>query len=220
MQHASIGVQKRLTAHTTLDLGYRYGRATFQPGDIPPQQFHNINAGVNYSRALSFSRRTTFSFSTGSAIVQSRRTSADQLSAHSHLRLLGDAQLTHEFGRTWTATGEYHRGLMFREGFDALFYTDSALFSLDGYFSRRVDLTVDARYVHATLRSDQRPAYDATVFATQLRYALSRTLALFGRYSYYQGNFAHDISATSLSIPNAHRQSVRVGVMTSIPLMR
>ena len=34
-----------------------------------PQRIHNIDAGVDYSRALSFSRRTTFSFSTGSAVL-------------------------------------------------------------------------------------------------------------------------------------------------------
>ena len=60
-----------LTRRTRARLGYHYRRGVhgrFYQGR--PIEYHDIDAGVDYNRALSFSRRTTFGFSTGTGVYR------------------------------------------------------------------------------------------------------------------------------------------------------
>jgi hypothetical protein len=76
-----------------------------------PRVLHNVQAGINYGRPLSISRRTSFSFSTGSAIAVRDDLSNPDAAPATTARLTGNASLTHELGRTWTARATYRRGL-------------------------------------------------------------------------------------------------------------
>src|SRR5688572_554762 len=62
----TVGVARGLA----LKAGYRYSQSTYYGSLQPRREHHTIDAGIDYSRALSFSRRTTLSFSTGSSAVQ------------------------------------------------------------------------------------------------------------------------------------------------------
>jgi opacity protein-like surface antigen len=219
---AGAGYSRRLTEHATLVLGYHYRRADYGQTDEPEPQVHNIDAGVDYSRSLSFTRRTMFSFSTGSTVVNSRRFVAGQPPGPSRLRIraAGSASLTHEIGRTWTASLRYHRGLSFREGFNEPFYTDATSAQLQGLVSRRLDVSAGAGYAHASLVSGGNRGYNALTASTQARYALSRFLAAYVSYFYYQYDFNGDIALDPRTAASAHRNGVRVGLSTSVPLIR
>jgi hypothetical protein len=212
----SVGFSHRLTSHASLKIGY--GRRT-SDNLAGTRAVHNIDAGVDYSRAISLSRRTMFAFSTGSAMQVSDRLEAVS-DPRTRFHFIGSARLIHEIGRTWTAAAAYRRSLNLREGFDQPLITDAVTSTLGGLVTRRLNLSVSAGWVRAAGTLDGRTAYDAITASTQAQYALNRFLAVFARYFYYDYEFA-DVAALDPSLgPSAQRNGVRVGVTTTLPLIR
>ena len=121
-----------------LVLGYHYSQAQYADGSA--HQNHLIDAGVNYNRALSFSRRTTLSFSTGTSRF-AKPNPAGRCGSAPPAR----SGSSHEIGRTWTATLSYDRGLRFTENWLEPLFTDSASAGLSGSMSRRVQAHLGAR---------------------------------------------------------------------------
>ncbi len=137
-----------------------------------------------------------------------------------HFRVLGNAALTHELGRTWTAQAAYNRGFVFREGFDDPFFTDALTASIGGLVTRRLDLSALARWSFATLDRPGRNHHDSFAASAQAQYALGRFVALFARYIYYRYEFDEDIPLDPGLARSLERQGIRVGVTTSLPLIR
>jgi hypothetical protein len=217
---ARIGYNRRLTAHATMNLGYGYRVSQPRVEGHRAREAHDINVGVSYSRALSFSRRTSFSFGTGSAILVQDDLTVPGSDPRTHFRLLGNASLTHEIGRSWTAQAAYNRGFVFREGFDDPFFTDAVSASVGGFVTNRLDFAALARWSFATLDRPGRNRHDSFAASAQARYALGRFVALFARYVYYQYEFDEDIPLDPDLARSLDRQGIRVGVTTSIPLIR
>jgi hypothetical protein len=67
-QGANAGVRWSLTRNLGLRTGYGYQTATYGV-DARTLGYHNIDVGVDYNKALSFSRRTTLSFGTGTSAL-------------------------------------------------------------------------------------------------------------------------------------------------------
>ena len=217
---ARIGFDRRLTANATMVLGYGYRVSQSTAVDHQPREAHDINVGVNYSRALSFSRRTSFSFGTGSAILVRDDLTVPGSDPRTHFRVLGNAALTHEIGRTWTAQAAYNRGFVFREGFDDPFFTDALSASIDGFVTRRLDLSATARWSFASLDRPGRNRHDSFAASAQARYALGQFVALFARYIYYQYEFDEGIPLDPGLARTLDRQGIRVGLTASLPLIR
>lgn len=212
----SLGFSHRLTQHATMRLGY--GRHT-SDNLTSTKALHNIDAGVDYSRAISLSRRTSFAFSTGSAMqVNDQLESARDPRMRFHF--IGGARLVHEIGRTWTATTAYRRSLNLREDFDQPLITDAVTSTVGGLVTRRLSMTFGVGWVNAAGTEDGRTAYQALTASTQAQYAVNRFLAVFARYFYYDYEFT-DVSSLRPGLPpTAQRNGVRVGVTTSVPLIR
>lgn len=219
---ASAGYQYQATAHMAVKLGYGYRTAHYAASGHASSKVQDINAGVDYSRALSFSRRTFLTFSTGSAILASDRLSVPDSNVRSRFRLIGSAQLRHEMGRTWLADLSYHRGLIFRDNFAAPFFADGVHGSLDGFITRRVDLSTLAQWTRGTLASsaDRANGYRALAAHAQIRYGLNAFLALYARYAYYQHDFDNRIALDSQLPGTFDRSGYRVGVTAYVPLIR
>jgi hypothetical protein len=219
---ASIGVDRRLTANATLALGYGY-QTSEQVNDVAgrdSREVHNINVGVNYSRALSFSRRTSLSFSTGSGVLVRDDLQTPGNDPRARLRLVGNLALTHEIGRTWTAQAAYHRGFVFRDEFADPFLTDGATASIGGFITRRLDLMAMARWSLGTQGRPGNDNHNALSVSVQSRYALNQFLALFARYIYYEYEFGDQV-VLDPQLPRAlDRQGVRAGLTASFPLFR
>ena len=219
---AGILFSDHLTQHLGFHLGYRYESADYaQIVTSRPRRIHNIDAGVDYGRALSVSRRTTLSFSTGSAIVRASDQFAVADNANFQFRLTGDATLRHEIGRTWTAALGYQRSVDWHEGFVDPFLSDSVNAQFGGFMSRRVrfDSSADYTFGHVGFGSANN-AYDSGYATAGLEYALSRTLALFGRYVYYRYHFDSGVTLDPRFVPALDRQGVRFGINASFPIVR
>ena len=92
---------------------------------------------MDYNKALSFSRRTTLTFSTGTAAVNSGRDTS--------FNLTGTARLNHEIGRTWTASAGYSRSVQFVDLLLVPVLYDSLDASIIGLLNRRVEVQAGAR---------------------------------------------------------------------------
>jgi hypothetical protein len=193
----SLGLTRGLGFHA----GYGLTEALYRTDSEATYRGHHLDVGLHYGRALSISRRTSLSFSTGtSAFSDGNRT---------QYRLVGSANLRHEIGRTWGASASYSRSAGFTETLAQPVFADSVSVSLGGMLNRRVSLNTrgSASIGDFALSSTQNQfrSYNGSV---NLNVALTRHLAVGTSYSYYRYRF--DNSASLGGLPREiDRQSVR-----------
>jgi hypothetical protein len=210
-----------LTRHLSLHAGYSYMVATYPAAQRrTPKGVHNLDLGLAYSRALSVSRRTRFSFSTGSAFVSTDAPLLEGQHVGYAYRFTGSADLTHEMGRTWTANLSYRRGVDFHEGFYDPFLSDTAAATVGGLLSRRVRLSTGANYAFGTVGFGSDNHYSTASATTDLQTAINRTVAAYITYFYYRYKFDQYAAIDPRFARSLDRQGVRVGLMTRIPLIR
>ena len=123
----------QLGAGLGLRAGYRYStsraaRSSSESASTPA--LHSIDAGVDFNRAFSVSRRTTLGVRSGSAVV------TDQ--SQTRFFVIGNGTLSHQMFRTWTAMLDAGRNVDFADGFREPVVSDRATASLSGTLGRRV----------------------------------------------------------------------------------
>lgn len=217
---ASIQYARPVTRSATMVLGYGI-RAT-ESGSLTgdPSVVHNVNAGINYGRALSFSRRTSLSFSTGSAIATTERIDVPGADKHTRIYLVGDAALTHELGRTWTASVSYTRGLRTMDGLDDLYFTQAVRGVLGGLVSRRLSVSSTISWADSTLENQGGGRHRGYAAGANAQYALTRALALYTSYTYFHYRFNDGVVIDRRLPRQLDRHGVRAGLTTAIPLIR
>lgn len=220
----TVGIfyNRPMTQNATLNLGYDLRASDRRSRAGEPELLHNVNAGVDYGRALSFSRRTTLTFSTGTAIAMIDSSVTPEADPRTEIRLIGNAALIHEIGRTWTAQLAYSRNFRTRDGVDGLFFTDAVNASLVGLITRRLEFTAGANWANSSIngRAAVNGRHRGQSASARLQYALSSFAALYAQYVYYQYRFSSDVVIDPRLARRLDRQGVRVGLTTSIPLIR
>jgi hypothetical protein len=203
--------------HEIYDLGARLGitvsqygafRAGYTRQDIDRSTgryvIHHLNLGGDYARPLSASRRAFIAFSAGSAAVESR----DRL----HLRAIGDADFWYEFKQSWVGALRYRRGVSFIDEIADPMFSDGVSAELTGLLSPRLDFTGSSTYARGAVGVRDSSSYQMYGARAQLRYALSRVLAVYGDYLLFHYDFAESILLIG-GLPSAFdRQAVRVGL--------
>ena len=206
----SYQLAKGLGAHA----GYRYQEGQYTGSVVAPEPtptFHNIDVGVDYNRPLSFSRRTTLSFGTGSSAVQ------DYSGTHYHLT--GNANLHYELNRTWNASVGYTRDAQFLENVRQSVFADSLTAGLYGLFTRRFEFSATAsasRGTVGTVGSDNFSSYFGTL---SMMTGLTRLIALHTSYSYFRSRFDRTVDLPGVFQPNLARQTLQVGLSFQLPLI-
>jgi hypothetical protein len=238
-QHGSIGFRRQLTRHATLRLGYAYRSAvnhvdlpveinpplpiTPQNAIDPQNKMHDIDVGVDYSRALtlSMSRRTTVSFSTGSSFLAARDVSGGDFSGRQRARfyVTGHAQLLHEMGRTWSLAVVYSRTAGFNDVVFEPVTSDSATASLSGLVGRRNEISFMGSASKGNVGASRaNNEYSSYVAKAEWRRALTRHLAAQVSYLYYNHDFGQSVGLP-LGFPQAlDRQGVNFGLTVWLPL--
>ena len=227
-QHGSVMFTRRLTRHANLRLGYGYRSATSEVG-LPGEprltnEMQDIQAGVDYNRsiALSMTRRTRVSFSTGTSYLGRTDLSGSELDERRRSRfyVTGTAELAHEMGRTWQTGLVYRRAAGFSELAFEPIVSDSLTASLSGLLARRIEFSAQASattgHVGDFVReNDDYTSYRATA---QLRRAITRHLAARVAYVYYQHDFGNQVRLP-LGFPQAlERNGVQFGINAWIPI--
>lgn len=207
-----------LSRGLSLNAGYSYRRARHGSSDDAAgrnRDMHGINAGVNYNRTLSFSRQTTLSFATGSAMAKGLDREGR---ARTHYRVIGNAALNHQIGRSWTATLGYSRGFGFADGFDDLYYSDSVVGSVGGYWGPRTTLSASVRWSNGRIGLEETNRFDTLSFAAEMGFAVNRFTNLSAQAFYYRYDFD---TAPFPDYPTVlDRVGVRGGVSFWLPLLR
>ncbi len=207
-QLAAVKFTHPMTRYAALRLGYGYsqGRSGTRVDN------HNIDVGVDYSRPLSRTRRTKFNFSSGSSIVE--------YANQQYFVMNGDAELTHEVGRSGTLSVGYHRGVQFVEGVIGPMMADTVRTGFSGYLGSRVEAIINGGYSSGQIGlGSGDPGYATYTAGAGLRVALNRLFSIDMQYLYDQYDF--DQGAPLLvGVPRAlDRQSIRVGVTGWVPLL-
>lgn len=204
-----------LTRNASLRLGYGYGKGQYgvQSGGTPVES-HDLDVGIDYSRALAFSRRTRLNFGSGSTIVRAPTGALDY-------RLNADATLNREIGRSWNVNLSYHRGVQFIEGFAEPSYADTVRLQAGGLLTRRLSVGASGGYSAGELgASAERQRYGTYTATSDLRLAISRTLSAYAQYTYYHYDFAGAV-VLPFEVPRAlNRQGLRLGIAGWLPLFR
>lgn len=218
-------VTHQLSKGLALRLGYAYREGDYAFVETSePVRSHEIDAGVNYNRAFSFSRRTTLTFATGSAIVvigDPGQSSGVAYGSGTHYELLVNAALNHEIARTWNARVAYYRGVQYVEGFTQPLLSDSVTAGVGGLLSRRVSASVITEYsngaVGYTIAGN---GYDTYSGVAGLQVAISRSLAAFAQYIFQHYEFGSGVVLPPGFASLLDRHGPRVGLNVSVPLIQ
>lgn len=188
-------VGARLTRRLTTNLGARlgYGYSWFDTVDTQPllddagqesTSMHNIDVGLDYSKALSFARRTSFSFGTGTNIWRSTGGSNIASDGQTQFNIIGFATLQRQFFRTWSASLNYTRGTSYVEGYNEFMAYDTATASIVGLFTDRLDAGASVSYTSGGYLSVRGERVSNFGGGAQLQYGLTQNLAAFVAYTY------------------------------------
>jgi len=211
-QGAYAGLRYSVTRNLGLRAGYGYEQGQYLAG-TSPLRTHNIDAGVDYNRALSFSRRTTFSFSTGTSAMNDGYTT--------HYQVVGGAHLNHEMGRTWNASVSYDRSFQFVQSLLQPVFYDSVNANVGGLINRRLRADIGARASIGSvgLQDDAVDnGFDTYEGFASLSFSLSRFAELGANYTIYRYRFGSRVVLPIGVAQDVERQSVGVHVSVWAPL--
>ena len=204
----STGLTRGLGAHA----GYTYTEARY-PDESPFAIGHNADIGLDFNRALSVSRRTKLSFSTGSSLLKDYQ--------RSYYRLTGNAVVTREIGRSWVANISYYRGVGFVERFRKPFFSDSVTLGMDGLITRRLAFRSYASAMNGDLGlGTEGNAFRSYSGTTGVTMAITRFLALGTDYIYYRYGFARVDGLPTGVARELDRHSGRVYLSMWVPILQ
>ena len=194
--------------------GYGYSDTQYSAGNgqVVHYQGHLIDGGVNYNKALSFSRRTTLGFQTGLAGVQD--------GIQTHYSVVGNAQLTHELGRSWSTGLGYARSVSYVETFRAPVLTDSLSGGIGGLINRATQFHASTGVSRGNVGYTVNNTFDTYFASAGARFAISRKTGLSVYYGYYRYSFENGIVLPPGVSSFTNRQSVGFSFDTWLPLIQ
>jgi hypothetical protein len=206
--HYRHGVSKNLG----VKFGYERADSTFGATNDRIAN-HIIDAGLDFTKPLSLTRRTSLTFSVGPSML-------DQNGSR-QFRVVGDVAVSHEIGRTWAARATYHRGVGMVAGLNSAVFSDGFGAALEGLLTRRLDFAAMTSFSTGeftqTVAANNYNTYQASV---RLRAALQQSTAVFVEYVAYRYEFDSRLGLP-LGVPGSLvRQGVRTGLSLWLPLIR
>jgi opacity protein-like surface antigen len=203
------GLSFALSQGLSLNLGYYRMEGRYSSDRRMSQD--TVNLGVNYQRALSFSRRTTLGFSSGTTTVSDGN--------RTRFRALGSATLNHEVGRTWLATASYTRGVRFLETLLEPVFQDSAMAGFGGLVNRRVQVQTAVQASLGQIGLANRNGFNSYVGTAGATIAISQNMNFGLSYSYFHYRFSGNTVLPPGVPPEVNRQSVRASINVWAPLL-
>lgn len=215
----AVGGQLSYALSTNASLRVKYQRRTgaYAAAGEATHVLHDIDAGLDYRRPLSLSRRTYLDFRIGSTAL-TEPSGREGTVAETVYQLTGEVGLNHEFGRTWRARAGYSRGVNLVEGLVGPVAADMATLSVSGFFSRRLDFDAFGSAAIGDVHSRDPISLHTYTASGRLRYALARAWALHGEYTFYTYDFGPGALAYRVD-SSVNRQAARVGLSWWLPIM-
>jgi hypothetical protein len=192
-------------------VGYSHSVAHYSPEYEVTSQ--SIDAGLDFSRALSISRRTTLSFSTGTSMTATG-------TSPRRFRIVGGASLQHEIGRSWHTALGYGRRVTIHESWLEPVMSDGVTATLSGLLTRRLQFSASANGALGTVGAETNaPGFDSVSANASLSTALTRFMSIGVTYAYYHHRFDEGAALPFGVRPQMDRQSIRASVSLWAPLV-
>ena len=195
-----------------------YGRTTTDydsVGSAPSGNYSGgtVDAGVDFNKALSLTRRTSLAFGTG--------VSGIQYGDDSQYFLTGFVTLTHEVGRSWTATLEARRSTNFYQTFGQPVISDDVTGGISGLLHRRITVGGHGGWSRGTVGlAGVAPEFWSLTAGGMMRWAMSSSTGLTFSYSVF--NYVFDEASGPLPFlmePEMRRQTALVTFDFTMPLV-
>ena len=204
-----------VTRYTSLRLGYAQSKAIYPAfAGFPANDLiqRSIDAGINYSRPLSMSRRTTFGFGTGSSTIDN--------GTETFFTLTGNAFVRHQLARRWNLNAAYDRGLGIVGGFSEPFFTDSVSAVLRGEAANRMAFVFSTGLSNGNVGLGS-AANDYKSFQASTRFETAVTrdrVNAFVSYMYYTYTFQDVVFVAPGVPPRMRRHAIRGGLVVRMPV--
>ena len=206
----SHGIGKGLSARA----GYYANEAFFvDTGVRRRSRFSSIDAGLDFTKALSLTRKTHLGFSTGT-------TAATDVSGQARYTFVGDVRLTRELGRTWSAGVSASRSMQFDPVVRDITLTDGVAASINGLINRRLQVQagVGTSVGSAGFDNPNNGLMSSSASAS-LHYGISRYLGVGVQYTYYYSSYEAGVDLPFGWPRTLDRQSFSANVNLWAPLM-
>jgi hypothetical protein len=196
-----------------LRLGYGQSEGRYDAGvGRTKYRQDNIDAGIDFNRALSLTRKTHLGFTSGATGVES--------GGSRQYRFIGSVRLTREIGRSWSAGLALSRDVGFWQVFREPVLSDGLTLSLGGLIGRRVQLSSGA----GANRGDIGLSSTATRFtsyyaSSSVQVGLTQSVGVSLSYSFYRHVFDGSGPLPLGVSPKSNRQSIRASVNLWAPLI-
>jgi hypothetical protein len=221
---SSYAVRGRYTRNTTrntalsTELRYRSGEFGYRGSGIITEVA--LDVGVDYDKPLSATRRASLDVRVGVSGTDYPGSAFGQIGFQRQYRTTGEVAFSYPFSQTWTASATVRRGLEYATDLPTPVVTNGAIASVTGLLTRRVDVSILAAYASGeSILNRNTLFFDTYTGDVRVRFAVSRTLALFAEYLYYYYDFQN--GALLLPIPpGLERNGVRAGLTLWMPALR
>jgi hypothetical protein len=210
-QSASARTTTTIAKGLAVRLGYAFSGTLYGGLTETRVRMHSIDAGLDFARALSLSRRSTLTFGTGSTVF------TDQ--SRTSYTLTGHAQYVREIGRSWAATVSFSRNAGIEDTYRAPVVSDSLAAGFGGLINRRLQVQtgVGAAYGNVGL-SGPTSKYHGYYGTAGLTIGLTRVLGLSVNYGYYTYSYDGVVFLPTGLTSSADRQSIRANLNLQLPL--
>jgi hypothetical protein len=171
-----------------------------------------IDAGINYGRAISITRRTKLTLGSGTTAISDGRSKRYDIT--------GNANLTYEVGRSWGASLIYDRRAGFIETLAAPSFYDDVSGTFGGLFTRRLSMQLQGGAARGTVGVTTPNNYWIYRGALGVGFALSRALSLQFDYLNYRYRFDDGQFLPLTTNPRATRQTAQVTLQLWAPIFQ
>jgi hypothetical protein len=212
-QYGRAGVRYGLGQGLGLRAGYGATFGGFASTGQSGYRSRSIDAGADYNKSLSRTRKSTLSFSTGFTGI------LDQVSK-TYYYFVASVNFTHEIGRSWSAYAGVNRNVDFYQTLGQPIITDWMSAGLSGLIGRRINVNGGVSWYQGSVVTTGSKAYDSANAYARVQWGFSRIFALGADYTYYRYGFTN----TVLIVPpgflrQTDRQTVRVSLVVWAPLV-
>jgi hypothetical protein len=210
--HLTAGGAYRIAQGLGARLGYGYSQTSYADGSSNKHKGSTIDGGIDFNRALSLTRRTTMSFSTG---VSGLRAGDD-----THYVATGNIALNREIGRSWTASVGAARSVNFFQTFGDPVLSNTVHGGVSGLLSRRLSFSANTGWAQGNVGVVAGASeFESTHASAGVRWGFARMFGLSLRYSIYRYDFGGDGPLPAGIEREMKRQSVRVSLDFWAPLV-
>jgi hypothetical protein len=196
-----------------LRLGYRYTERRAADGSRVIYRGGDGSTGFSLGRAISLTKRSQLSFSTGIF-------GGADLERRSHYGLAAAVRFDREIGRTWTTFVAYDRGGHFADALRALVQSDTAQVGLGGLVNERLQFYSGVGVRRGTVGfAAQGNRFNSGTASVGFLYGFTQKFGVNVDYSFYRYWFDGSVELPPNALRQVNRQAVRVSLSLWMPLL-